>query len=87
MLNVRQVKKKPPPPQISPGGESVMGDDPPAQTAPLHRYIRQAGRAAPPQAPTAVAAAFSKYFHLYSNLGLLAAHLHFYLLPMKGKYF
>ena len=65
MVKFCQVEKAPP--QISPGGESVR-DDPPAQTAPLHRYIRLPGRAATGSAAVAAAAAAAALLKIFPSL-------------------
>ena len=82
MVKVEWQVEKIPPPQISPGGESV--ETTPPQTAPLlHRYIHQV---APPP-PQAECRCFENIFQLYSNFGFLTIHLYFYPLRVKGKYF
>ena len=77
------------PPQISPGGESVMGDDPPApHCAALHRYILQPGCAAPPQAPiAAVAAALLKIFTSLLKLRFASRPPAFLFAPRERQIF
>ena len=89
MCEACQVEKSPP--QISPGGESVDGDLPPAapvaETAPTHRYVSLHRQPVPRRYRLLLLALFWKYFHLSQNLPFHVANPCFYALNVKGKYF